>query len=241
MSIIIRAVFDVDGYPNGFYPSDVWPKGYPDDAIIITEAQYQELLSSNTRRWQNGEVVEAPPRPTPPLPEAFVNFGENATPAQFSLGLSDEKLRAIGLVIASWAKTEMMVDTMINVFKFFPDAQHVEDIKHASFANRAKQLKKLGSIVLPSEQSTNLEELVLQLLDIKDDREAIAHGYWQADFETDSATSSRINWKDAKASSQRLFQTSEMISLADQIHALHGQLFRILFSTLPALSSSPNK
>jgi len=64
---VYRAVFDDNGFPVGFYPSDVWPSGYPETAIEITEDQWCEFIeNSGARKWQNGTVVEyIPPAPEP--------------------------------------------------------------------------------------------------------------------------------------------------------------------------------
>lgn len=62
---IFRATFDVEGFPIGFYPDDIWPVGYPDDAIEISEAQWFEFISNPGRRkFFNGTVVEY----VPPVP-----------------------------------------------------------------------------------------------------------------------------------------------------------------------------
>lgn len=58
----IRATFDDDGRPIGFYPEDVWPKNYPEDAVEITPEQYHEFLNNQGHRaYVNGEVVECEP------------------------------------------------------------------------------------------------------------------------------------------------------------------------------------
>jgi len=63
---IFRAVFDNNGFPVGFYPSDIWPSGYPETAIEITENQLREFIeNSGFRKWQDGEVVEYTPPSTP--------------------------------------------------------------------------------------------------------------------------------------------------------------------------------
>ena len=71
--MIIRATFDSDGLVTGFYPEDIWPSGYPDNAVEITEEQYTELLEyQGLRRYVDGEVVEYTP-PKPPVTPADVD------------------------------------------------------------------------------------------------------------------------------------------------------------------------
>lgn len=56
------ATFDADGYPVGFYPSDMWPEP-PDGAVEISKAQWQEFMDNpGYRKYVDGEVVEAEPR-----------------------------------------------------------------------------------------------------------------------------------------------------------------------------------
>jgi hypothetical protein len=55
------AIFDADGYPEGFFPSDIWPTP-PDGATEITTVQYQRLLDGNCR-YVDGDVVDAPSKP----------------------------------------------------------------------------------------------------------------------------------------------------------------------------------
>lgn len=53
--------FDADGYPTGFYPSDIWPTP-PDDAVEITKLQWQRLLQGDAI-FVDGKVQDAPPKP----------------------------------------------------------------------------------------------------------------------------------------------------------------------------------
>ena len=65
----IRATFDEDGFVTGFYPDDIWPKGFPSTAVEISSEQYNELLSfPGARKWLNDQVVEYKP-PETELPE----------------------------------------------------------------------------------------------------------------------------------------------------------------------------
>ncbi|MGK8640293.1 hypothetical protein ACRS7F_13440 [Brucella anthropi] len=60
----IRATFDDKGFPTGFYPSDVWPEGYPDTAVDITTEQWAEFIRyQGMRKFIDGEIVEY----TPPI------------------------------------------------------------------------------------------------------------------------------------------------------------------------------
>lgn len=86
--MIIRAEFDGEGFPLGFYPEDIWVSGYPEKAVEITEAQYCELLEfQGLRKLINGEVVEyTPPTPDPLTPEELRAFMPPLSRRQFWLG-----------------------------------------------------------------------------------------------------------------------------------------------------------
>lgn len=67
------AVFDPDGWPMGFYVSDVHGEidtpqtKVPSTAVPITRLQWQEFLNNQAmRRWDGTQVVEGvrPPPPT---------------------------------------------------------------------------------------------------------------------------------------------------------------------------------
>jgi hypothetical protein len=71
MENVIYAKFNPEGYVDGFWQSAAYdpPEGegrnpiIPHDAIEITPQQYDELMSDpSTRKWVNGEVVDAGPR-----------------------------------------------------------------------------------------------------------------------------------------------------------------------------------
>lgn len=82
--MIIRAVFDQAGFPTAFYPEDAWPKGYPTDAIEITEDDWHEFLDNQgARRWDNGQVVEySPPSVEPVTILPAVTLWERLTDAE---------------------------------------------------------------------------------------------------------------------------------------------------------------
>lgn len=64
----IRATFDQEGFPTGFYPSDVWPTGYPETAVEITPEQWAEFIKyQGMRKFIDGEVVEHTPPMVPPV------------------------------------------------------------------------------------------------------------------------------------------------------------------------------
>lgn len=52
--------FDADGYPTGFYPSDIWPEP-PEGAVEITKEQWRRLLRGGAILVE-GEVEDAPPK-----------------------------------------------------------------------------------------------------------------------------------------------------------------------------------
>ena len=60
--ITIRATFSDEDFPTGFYPSDIWPQDFPDNAVIISTDQWAEFLRNpGTRKFIDGEVVEYTP------------------------------------------------------------------------------------------------------------------------------------------------------------------------------------
>ncbi|MEJ5899643.1 hypothetical protein [Ochrobactrum teleogrylli] len=65
--MIIRATLNAEGFATGFYPDNVCPSGFPDDAIEITFEQYSDLLDNQgLRKWENSQVIEyAPPAVEP--------------------------------------------------------------------------------------------------------------------------------------------------------------------------------
>jgi hypothetical protein len=60
--IVYFGTFDADGWPTGFFPSDVWLTP-PEGAVEITELQWRALLQGGTK-FIDGEVVKSDePRP----------------------------------------------------------------------------------------------------------------------------------------------------------------------------------
>lgn len=80
----IRAVFDADGFPSAFYPEDVWPEGYPLEAVEITEDDWHEFLNNQgLRQWKNDRVVEyTPPFVEPVTVLPAVTLWERLTDAE---------------------------------------------------------------------------------------------------------------------------------------------------------------
>ncbi len=61
-----------EGFPNGFYSSEIHAN-IPEDAVKITYDQWQEFLNNHGRRkWVNGEVVNYIPPPKPFSPETTI-------------------------------------------------------------------------------------------------------------------------------------------------------------------------
>ncbi|MGY5811995.1 hypothetical protein ACXHXG_30385 [Rhizobium sp. LEGMi198b] len=67
--IIIRATINEDGFPTGFYTSDIWPEGYPESTVEIKIDEWKECLEHQGRRkFVAGQLVEyTPPPPVPTL------------------------------------------------------------------------------------------------------------------------------------------------------------------------------
>ncbi|QTG13053.1 DUF4376 domain-containing protein [Agrobacterium tumefaciens] len=52
-------IFDALGLPLGFYDSEFHGENIPEDAVEISDAQWQDFLENMGRRkWANGEVIE---------------------------------------------------------------------------------------------------------------------------------------------------------------------------------------
>ena len=65
--IVVRVTFNEDGFPTGFYSSDIWPEGYPDGTVEITADQWNECLEFQGRRkFVGGQLVEYSPPPYVP-------------------------------------------------------------------------------------------------------------------------------------------------------------------------------
>lgn len=106
----IRATFNSDGFATGFYPDDIWPDNYPNDAVEISHDDYVELLSYHgLRKYVDGRVVEyAPPPPSPSIPQVVSRFQARA--ALYGAGLLDDVETAIAaadpLVQMAWADAQ---------------------------------------------------------------------------------------------------------------------------------------
>lgn len=62
-----HAIFDENGFPQGFYSEDIHGDNIPPEAIEITDEQWEEFLGHQGRRkWDGSKVIEyTPPAPTP--------------------------------------------------------------------------------------------------------------------------------------------------------------------------------
>jgi len=66
------AKFDADGYPLGFFPSDIWPKP-PVGTIEISKDEWQAMIDApGTLGMKDGELVELPPRPIEMTGDGYV-------------------------------------------------------------------------------------------------------------------------------------------------------------------------
>jgi hypothetical protein len=71
------AEFNADGLPLAFYDSEINAGAIPQDAVEITDEQWQELINNQGRRcFQDGEVVDYQP-PVPALTGADVDRERN--------------------------------------------------------------------------------------------------------------------------------------------------------------------
>lgn len=82
---VFRATVDANGFPTGFYPPSIWPEGYPETAIEITQEQYDELVTNQGQRcFVDGEVVvySAPAAPDPVTVVYSVDLWSRMTDAE---------------------------------------------------------------------------------------------------------------------------------------------------------------
>ncbi|MDP9854491.1 hypothetical protein [Agrobacterium tumefaciens] len=58
--MLYKAVFDINGFPSGFYSDELHGENIPVEAIEITEEQWQEFINHpGLRKWVDGDVVAA--------------------------------------------------------------------------------------------------------------------------------------------------------------------------------------
>ncbi len=63
--MLYKAVFDINGFPSGFYSDELHGENIPVEAIEITEEQWQEFINHpRLRKWVDGDVVAAEPPTT---------------------------------------------------------------------------------------------------------------------------------------------------------------------------------
>lgn len=108
--LTIRATFDTAGVPIAFFPSDFWPNGYPETAVEITSAQYEELMShQGLSRFVDGLVIVDSPEVGPTIADyenAIQNLVDNtAREKQFRDGVTLASY--IGSTIPRWAAEAM--------------------------------------------------------------------------------------------------------------------------------------
>jgi hypothetical protein len=73
--MMVFAVFAPNGAPSAFYTVELHGDSIPDDAVEISEAQWEEFINyPGLRKWENGEVVAV----EPPLPIPTITDYENA-------------------------------------------------------------------------------------------------------------------------------------------------------------------
>ncbi|MCL7998008.1 hypothetical protein M8994_07110 [Brucella sp. 21LCYQ03] len=184
MTKTIFAVFDAQGYSEGFYTPDIHGGSIPKNAVQITEQQWQELLQySNTRKWVDGKIEEAQPR-------ALEAPSQEQIDEMDALDEEHQRLRlAMSSILLEWSKIETQlayllvhiignkngIDQMIALSIFFsptglePRIKIVED----SF----KALTNLASD--PASQNAawkRWEALRGALKKSKDMRNTVAHG-----------------------------------------------------------------
>lgn len=98
---IVRAVFDEEGRPHGFYPEPMWTADKaPSTAIEIPIAAYIEFLEfQGRRRWDGTKIIPCEPAPGRPAPEmhAIMAKLEGETKAMHE---------AIVFAVTSWAGVE---------------------------------------------------------------------------------------------------------------------------------------
>ena len=92
---MIKAKFDVNGFPTAFYDTNAYddPSFIPPETIEITRAQWLDFINNSGRRkWVNGEVVTYTPPPADPVfpPLTARQFWQ----AALAIGVKEEDLIA---------------------------------------------------------------------------------------------------------------------------------------------------
>lgn len=65
--MVIKATFNNEGFPTGFYDTEIHGEKIPDAAVEISANQWEDFIKSpGRRRWDGENVVEyTPPAPIP--------------------------------------------------------------------------------------------------------------------------------------------------------------------------------
>jgi hypothetical protein len=81
----MRALFDEQGLPRGFYIPEVHGDAIPNGAVDISHAQWREFLENQgLRRWDGNAVVpyDPPPLPAPPVLVPYGDFRARWQPTE---------------------------------------------------------------------------------------------------------------------------------------------------------------
>jgi hypothetical protein len=96
----IYALFDEEGRPKGFYPTDIHPTP-PLGAVEISVDDWQEFLDyQGVRRWDGFKVVECPQQAGLPIPPEMIPILENIKNETIEMN------NAICGVIRAWSSLE---------------------------------------------------------------------------------------------------------------------------------------
>ncbi len=72
------ATFDDEGFPAGFYSTQIHGGAIPGDALKITDAQWLEFIENpGQRRWVDGEIVVVEPSTAPATITDYENAIQN--------------------------------------------------------------------------------------------------------------------------------------------------------------------
>ncbi len=105
------ATFDEDGFPTGFYSTEIHGESLPDNAAEITDEQWIEFIENpGQRKWVNGEIVIVDPSTNPTTITDYENAIQNlvdntARERQFRDGVTLASY--IGSTIPRWAAEAM--------------------------------------------------------------------------------------------------------------------------------------
>ncbi len=101
--MVIKATFNNEGFPTGFYDTEIHGEKVPDAAVEISANQWEDLIRNpGLRRWDGEKVVGYAPPVIELTPEEKRAAMPNLTARQLRLGLLRlGKLAGVSIAIAA--------------------------------------------------------------------------------------------------------------------------------------------